>query len=79
MRRARDGCPAPTVRHDAACRATVGSCSDRLRAFDELAAFEAGSGADEGDEVGCVHGPPPLLGGLDELEAHGGHGTLELD
>lgn len=42
-----------------------------LGAFDEAAAFEAGSGADEGDEVGCVHGPPPWLGGLDELEDHG--------
>ena len=27
--------------------------------FDELAGFEAGSGADEGDEVGWVHGAPP--------------------
>jgi len=37
------------------------------RVFDELTAFEAGSGADEGegkgDEVRCVQGPPPLLGG----------------
>jgi hypothetical protein len=40
-------------------------------AFDEVSSFEAGSGADEGDEVGCVDGPPPLLGGLDELEDHG--------
>ena len=40
-------------------------------AFHEATAFEAGSGADEGDEVGCVHGPPPLSGGLDELEDHG--------
>jgi hypothetical protein len=29
---------------------------------------EAGSGADEGDEVGRVHRTPPVLGGLDELE-----------
>lgn len=42
-----------------------------LGAFDEAAASGAGSGADEGDEVGCVHGPPPLSGGLDELEDHG--------
>jgi len=27
-----------------------------------VAAFEAGSGADQGDEVGCVHGPPAGLG-----------------
>lgn len=40
-------------------------------AFDEVAAFEAGSGADDGDEVGCVHGPPTLPGGLHESEAHG--------
>ena len=38
--------------------------------FDELAGFEAGSGADEGDEVGCVHRPPAVLGGFDELERH---------
>jgi pimeloyl-ACP methyl ester carboxylesterase len=25
------------------------------------------AGANAGDEVGCLHGPPPLLGGLDEL------------
>jgi hypothetical protein len=42
-----------------------------LGAFDELAAFEAGSGTDERDEVGCVHGPSPLLSGLDEHEDHG--------
>jgi hypothetical protein len=33
-------------------------CRQGLGAFDELASFEAGAGADEGDEVGCVHGPP---------------------
>jgi hypothetical protein len=27
-------------------------------AFDELAAFEAGPGADERDEVGCADGAP---------------------
>lgn len=43
----------------------------RLRPFNEPAAFEAGPGADQRDEVGCVHRPPPLLGGLDELEDHG--------
>jgi len=42
-------------------------CRNGGGALDQLAAFEAGSGADEGDEVGCVHGPPPSLGGLDEL------------
>ena len=26
--------------------------------FDEFAAFEAGAGAHERDEVGCVDGPP---------------------
>lgn len=36
-----------------------------LGAFDEVAAFEAGSGADEGDEVRCVDRPPARLGGLD--------------
>jgi hypothetical protein len=36
-----------------------------------VAAFEAGAGADEGDEVGCVHCSPAGLGGLDELEDHG--------
>lgn len=40
-------------------------------AFNEVSSFEAGSGADEGEEVGRIHGPPPLLGGLDELEDHG--------
>jgi hypothetical protein len=33
-------------------------------ALDQQAAFETGSGADEGDEVGCVDGSPPLLCGL---------------
>ncbi|MER7048093.1 hypothetical protein [Streptomyces jumonjinensis] len=33
-----------------------------------MAAFEAGPGADEGDEVGCVHGDHLLLG---ELGAEG--------
>lgn len=39
-----------------------------LGAFDEVAALEAGSGPDEGDEGRCVHGPPAGLGGLDELK-----------
>ncbi|AJT70011.1 hypothetical protein T261_8418 [Streptomyces lydicus] len=43
-------------------------CRSRGGVLDQLAAFEAGSGADEGHEVVCVHGLPPLLGGLDELE-----------
>jgi MFS family permease len=30
--------------------------------FDELAVFERGAGADEGDEVGCVDGAPAGLG-----------------
>ncbi len=40
-------------------------------AFDQFAVLEAGAGADEGDEVGCVHGTPAGLCGLDELERHG--------
>ena len=31
---------------------------------------EGRTGTDEGDEVGRVHGPPPGLRGLDELERH---------
>jgi hypothetical protein len=31
-------------------------------AFDELAIDEAGAGADERDEVGCVEGAPGRLG-----------------
>ena len=49
--------------------------------FDELAGFEAGPGADEGDEVGCVDRPPAVLGGFDELERHrqsGGSRTRAL-
>ena len=38
--------------------------------FDQVAVGEAGSGADEGDEVGRVHRTPPGLGGFDELERH---------
>lgn len=41
------------------------------RPFNKLSAFEADSCADKGDDVGCVHGPPPLLRGLDRLEDHG--------
>src|SRR5947207_2659936 len=42
--------------------------------FDQLAGVEAGASADEGDEVGCVHGAPAGLGGLDQLERHGQSG-----
>jgi hypothetical protein len=38
--------------------------------FDEFAGLEDGAGADECDEVGCVHCSPASLGGLDELERH---------
>jgi hypothetical protein len=34
------------------------------------AGLERVSGSDEGDEVECVHGPPPVLCGLDQLERH---------
>lgn len=44
------------------------SCRGRLRPFNEVASFEAGACPDEGDEVGCVHGSPAGLGGLDELD-----------
>ena len=33
-----------------------------VRSFDELALVEAGAGADEGDQVGCVHGAPACPG-----------------
>ena len=39
--------------------------------FDKLAVDELGAGPDECDEVGCVHGAPAGLGGLDQLEGHG--------
>ncbi len=42
--------------------------------FDEFAAPEAGAGADECDEFGCVDRAPAVLGGLDELERHGQSG-----
>ena len=29
--------------------------------FNQLAVDEVGAGTDEGDEVGCVDHPPPLL------------------
>jgi hypothetical protein len=45
-------------------------------AFTELAAFEAGPGADERDEVGCVDGAPAFLGGVDQLECRGDPGGL---
>ena len=40
-------------------------------AFDELAVDEGGAGADEGNEVGRVHGAPAGLGGFDEFVGHG--------
>jgi hypothetical protein len=46
-------------------------------AFNGLAAFEAGPGTDEHDEVGCVDAAPAFLGGLDQLECHGDPGGLE--
>ena len=42
----------------------------------EAAAFEAGPGADERDEVGCVDGAPAFLGVVDQLECHGDPGGL---
>ena len=39
--------------------------------FDEFAVVESGAGADERNEVGCVHGAPTGLGGFDEFEGHG--------
>jgi hypothetical protein len=39
--------------------------------LDELPVAEGSAGADQGDEVGCVDRPPPLLRGLDEFERHG--------
>jgi hypothetical protein len=33
----------------------------------EFAVDELSPGADEGDEVGCVHSPPAGLGRLDEF------------
>ena len=50
-------------------------------AFDEVAVLERRAGADERDEVWCVDGTPPGLGGLDELERHrdpGGAGAGSL-
>lgn len=44
--------------------------------FIEPTSFEAGSGSGQGDEVGCVHGPPEGLGGLDG-EGHGMGGDRE--
>ncbi len=38
--------------------------------FEEFAVVECGAGADEGEEVGCVDGAPPGLGGVEELERH---------
>ena len=36
--------------------------------FDDHPLVEACAGPDEGDEVGTVHGPPPVLGGIEQLE-----------
>jgi hypothetical protein len=41
-----------------------------IGSFDELAGLEAGTGPDERDEVGRVHGAPAGLRGLDEFERH---------
>ena len=38
--------------------------------FDLFAVGEGDAGADERDQVGCVHHAPPGLGGFDELERH---------
>jgi hypothetical protein len=38
--------------------------------FDEFAVLEPRAGADQGDQVGCVHGAPAVLGGFDEFEGH---------
>ncbi len=35
--------------------------------FDEFAFAQCRTGADERDEVGCVNGPPPVLGGFDVM------------
>jgi hypothetical protein len=40
--------------------------------FGEIAAGEGRSGADQGDQMGCVHGAPASLGGFDELEVING-------
>jgi hypothetical protein len=55
-----------------AVRAECGHRSGRrIDALDQDAAFEACACAGQGDEMGCVDGTPPLLGGLNELERHG--------
>ena len=50
------------------CDLLIASCF--VGTFDQQALLEPGSAPDESDEVGCVDGTPPLLGGLDELERH---------
>ncbi len=40
-----------------------------VEAFDEFAVEEQGTGADQGDQVGCVDRAPAGLGGFDELKA----------
>ncbi len=44
--------------------------------FDELAVLELRTGADEGDEMGCVDGAPAVLRGHDQLVGHGQTGGL---
>jgi len=41
-----------------------------IGSFYEFAVLEHGSGADEGDQVGCVDCSPAGLRGLDELKGH---------
>jgi len=47
------------------------SCCHLLVTFHEIAGLESGTGAYQGDQVGRVDCPPPVVRGLDELERHG--------
>ena len=38
--------------------------------LDELSVDEGRSSVEQGDQVGCVEGAPPILGRFDELERH---------
>jgi hypothetical protein len=49
----------------------------RAGPFDELTVFEAGAGADQGDEMWPVYRPPAGLSGLDEFERHREAGGLD--